>query len=1119
MQFSVLDLEMAAINSTDAYDEVTDILSLDNPLFASGDQQVELIYDLTVNPNLPLDYFGYSDPAITEADPENSLGKEIVFALGADEVLATFGTDQTLTFDNLEHLSALSPDDFLTISLFSNDDSANILWEYAFGLEPVAIFEDGEFSVDEETFEFPVFTPQGDGIDGKVVLKWTIDEGGTLSNYVTESETGIHPNTVSISKKSDVEHTILITVVSSPDGSPYQPGTKVTFGPFKTIAGEPQTIVLSGPETVFADTVDSIPLTAMVYDQFNNKVTDGTPIYWFNDHTGDITTADVETTDGKATAEFTSGSSSQDSEVFVESGTAISSTTISKQKLTLNLTASSTVVDDKETAPLTITATVAGGENVDGLEVFLQSNVSELENNVATVNGGVATFTFYSPGYAAEDVITASVAGVKERINITYNKTGNYADLATRSIVGEATDGYVSVETLSGTVQHSYQTSTELTIYGNPGENYNISPGGLYTPNSSPDLHFSMSEIVPADDFHENQILDQQNDVAGTIVGDVILDRTESYQSGGTSLRFNGGYVNISNADVPDVSASAFANVRFLFDGTNDGILLSKGASGSSVYELVIVEDAGQYYLEARIQTDTMLNTVRSDVVEPGRWYIGGFKLHDGVLTLGLNSDYKSVELQGAIADSSNDLIIGRDYEGYIDDVKIGNEDASKAVITLADSLLTIGSDGKATTTVSATGNIAGFGQRVGFTIANAATVAKLDYQELKFGNKFDAAPHQTIRGQMLASLFGVPMAHADSCSGRRCRANRDSHEQGVAVVAADLFGAVKEWAIKEFVEGAIIDHGKAVGEFIYKLTAVHDMEVIIKSIVALLDDDPSTTVNGFEATFAVVSVGITIFALVTTGPGAIAVSSGLKGLKGVLRLVWNEVGPGAILNLGTIVVKGMVNTLKKLVTNPASVGRSLVKIGSSLGVVISGSIDGARQLFFNIRSKKQFDDFVEIFGSAGAYRCFASNDYWNGRVLPAQLVVGFPFYIDIAYAADPCRSFPKVLGEMAYDTLRFGDQATAIKAAQSVMDIAVKYGTKFDELSEDAIQGLAYFAYVRQAADNSAATALDRIGALFKGSKFPVEEVNTALEMVNTISRMGDGFLRKNHKDVRCFR
>ncbi len=81
-------------------------------------------------------------------------------------------------------------------------------------------------------------------------------------------------------------------------------------------------------------------------------------------------------------------------------------------------------------------------------------------------------------------------------------------------------------------------------------------------------------------------------------------------------------------------------------------------------------------------------------------------------------------------------------------------------------------------------------------------------------------------------------------------------------------------------------------------------------------------------------------------------------------------------------------------------------------------------------------------------------------------------------------------------------------------MEVAAKYGNKFDGLSEDAIQGLAYFAYVRQVADGDAVTALDRIGALFKGSKFPLEEVNGALEMVNTISRMGDDYLKINGGD-----
>jgi len=59
-------------------------------------------------------------------------GQELIFALGESELRATVGEDQQIIFDNLEYLAELDVEDFLSLRLYSNNDVANVLWEWAF---------------------------------------------------------------------------------------------------------------------------------------------------------------------------------------------------------------------------------------------------------------------------------------------------------------------------------------------------------------------------------------------------------------------------------------------------------------------------------------------------------------------------------------------------------------------------------------------------------------------------------------------------------------------------------------------------------------------------------------------------------------------------------------------------------------------------------------------------------------------------------------------------------------------------------------------------------------------------------------------------------------------------
>lgn len=94
------------------------IIDLANPVIGSGDT-IDILYTLLEPDNIPLTPFG----------PE----RELILAIGEYEIAIEVGTDITkILFAELEHFDQLNPEDYLTISLYQNSDSSNVLWEFAF---------------------------------------------------------------------------------------------------------------------------------------------------------------------------------------------------------------------------------------------------------------------------------------------------------------------------------------------------------------------------------------------------------------------------------------------------------------------------------------------------------------------------------------------------------------------------------------------------------------------------------------------------------------------------------------------------------------------------------------------------------------------------------------------------------------------------------------------------------------------------------------------------------------------------------------------------------------------------------------------------------------------------
>ncbi len=1064
-QFSQYELAMQAINRIqnpgEPEEEITNLLKLEDPIISNDMDLIEVLYSLISS----------KFERLTAIDGK----QELILALGEEEVRVTLGKDQTISFDNLDHLGALDAEDFLTMRLYTNNDVGNILWEWGFGLKLFPLFEEGEFSADEHSFKFAVFTPlpeeEVNNNSSEIFLKWDVTDGGSAEEN-TNADLIIHDNTINISTKAGTEHYINVEILAS-DSTLYQKGATYTYGPYTVTPGKAHHIeITSDKATLPADTKSTVTLTAKVFDQHDNLVNDETPVHWFMENTGELLTQQTRTLNGLVEATYRVDNSLSITTIKVESGEALGEFEISKTPLSVNLTASATSFPADQITPVVLSLSVSGSDKLTELPVLIESALGHFESkDIHLDSDGNAQINFYSPGFPADDVITVNVAGYKKSLPVSYLKTATTtASLGLQTIVAEANDGFVNVETLKGVNVHAYKTSTPLTVYGTPGEEMQISAGGLYTPNASPVLHYSMSELIKDDSFHGDHLEDKLNNLPASVIGSVTMDFSQSYQIEGTSLKFAGGYLSIKSHPSLEINDQLFSNIRFLYDGLTENpsgapVLLKKGVGDNQAYQLELVKEDDNYYLKASIKTNEGLFSVQAEQpISLSDWNIAGFKYADGFLTLGINSYRISVPASGELHNTAQQIIVGSRLYGNIDDIKIGQEQTDQTLISLSQNRITIGADGSATINVQATGNKTTFGTRVGFLVAPVNVISQSEFKELQFVAKHD--PDIPLKTNKLLKFLGISEAYAQGsrgCDAKCQQRRRDSQEQGVGLTDKVTWGAFTEWVLEEFLGEDVVNILKTTASFLYDMSSLSDIVTIVKAIIAYANDK-TEDIDGLETTFAVMGVGITIIGIASGGIALPALKTGLKSFRGILKSAWNNLGPGEVLAVGVLAAKEMVRMLKLFISDSKRAIKEMKEFAEALGHVIKSTWSNILDVFVrSVNSIKDLRDFVFTFSR-------------SSRVT---------------------EKIPKI----ADDAARFGKDE-AFDVAKSFQTLYAKHAVKMAHLSEDALDGLAEVAHYRLGSKKGV-NGINQLDHLF--DKLSEDDLETTLSMVKKLNAATD--------------
>lgn len=143
-QFSQYDINVTGVNAAtslfgdpDTY-VVNELIDEANPVLDITEEFLEILYEIGGSKYDPL----------TPIDGP----KELVIKFGEEEQIVDLSKER-ITFENLAHIQDLAVEDYITIQLYMNGDSANILWEFAFYALGAAVDfnRDGVVSLDDET--------------------------------------------------------------------------------------------------------------------------------------------------------------------------------------------------------------------------------------------------------------------------------------------------------------------------------------------------------------------------------------------------------------------------------------------------------------------------------------------------------------------------------------------------------------------------------------------------------------------------------------------------------------------------------------------------------------------------------------------------------------------------------------------------------------------------------------------------------------------------------------------------------------------------------------------------------------------------------------------------------
>jgi len=549
-QFSQYSLEVKEINrvNTDAngVEQKQNILDNKPPVITSSDQLIEILYSLVGSKVDRLDSFD---------GPQ-----DLVLALGEQELKLTVDKSQKVRFDDLKQLASLSPEDFLTIRLYTNQDAGNILWEYAF---ETLVISSRLLGYTYETDNTWYVTTDEPTVDLKTTIlgyaerdpkkkkpariSWTTSNGGNFSpSTQTDSDTGVFDNTLTMPKVKGLTTKVAVSLE-------YEGGvhSETSWKDVKVLAGKPDRISLSvtGDAVIFDQ--GEARIEATVYDKSGNTVEDGTSVDFNFDKSLRVKSQQLSTLSGRAYIVLSGGEFKEAAAtVTIKSDQIETTKDIEIKPLKIEITAGKTALKPGETIPLTATVTRPDGSPASGVDVsFMASKGIMQQQDVLTNAAGVAQVNFTAGANKVDDQWVATLGYTTgTRVNYSVNNPNKNISTANSLIVGNTVaPGQISYSQNGAIISADYDTKGTVSIE-TANNATRVTLGDLSDPNLEPVLALSMNFvdednngklIIPDEHaIHNGKIVIQNNPVPGLGLNGGISLVHDHPLGGGTSLHF-----------------------------------------------------------------------------------------------------------------------------------------------------------------------------------------------------------------------------------------------------------------------------------------------------------------------------------------------------------------------------------------------------------------------------------------------------------------------------------------------------------------------------------------------------------------------------------------------------
>lgn len=631
MQFSVYDLTIKKITRTGADNSTPDSYLTVKPILAAGDKNVTFVYDLMQktfgeNPN------AYEGLALLGAD------KDLVFAFGEHEILATFDkNNQKITFDDFSSLALLSPEEYLSIRLYQNNDAENILWEWAFGYFALFPESNADLTQDENTIEISA----DDAGEGPIVINafasgfkdellrvnWNIEGVGSLSNSLSTSSTGIFNTALTLSTQAG-DTAVVSSNIEEQEKASYTPL-------YKVVPGLPAWIGASQTGSTAIGGNGAVSLSVTVKDKYENLVPDGTVLTISSD---DVNIENVTTTvDGVATFDAVGKLIAGTLPVEITVGNISHTEQIQVHDIQLQFAN----LSDVQTSTQTTFNIQANSDypDLNGVKIDVAVLRGRLSSNTVTLDSeGNAQVTFDSGRYRGFAQLSAKVASSTSFVTEAFSVQESDEDYLQDNIL--VADGSGSIDLGNGQ-SRPYSNVTNLVVHGQAGETVNPSLASIFKPAVYALLDYNATGInLPSGIGTQQTVLDYSSgiDAAGNNLQRVyanngqdnlawVLDETsyisvpehtrlQSLQSAGINLR---------------IKLGQSATAGTLIDWDDFGVKLITNADGT----LTLTADT-----ETGPVSVTTQNTLTAN-----QWHQLAAHVYEGELKLGLDDEQVTLPL------------------------------------------------------------------------------------------------------------------------------------------------------------------------------------------------------------------------------------------------------------------------------------------------------------------------------------------------------------------------------------------------------------------------------------------------------------------------------------------